>query len=87
MDIEQSPGASRKRYQILSGERDARGHKLLSMVERVPDPARPNDPGKDSPTGPVALTAPEPDFWGAAKRAGFTWVREDFRMFWRREMA
>ena len=65
--------APRKRYQICTGERNEEGHKLLSMVERVPDPARPNDPGKDSPTGPVALTAPEPDFWAAAKRAVLLW--------------
>lgn len=87
MDADQAPPAPRKRYQILAGDRDAQGHKLLSMVERVPDPARPNDPGKDLPTGPAVLTAPEPAFWGAAKRAGFVWVREDFKMFWRRKAA
>jgi hypothetical protein len=75
-------GDGTKRYYVKARGRDAEGVRMLALVEGLPDPQKPDDPGKDTHDGPVVLEGSEATAWTAFNVAGFCWIDRAFKRYW-----
>lgn len=53
-----------------------------ALIRGIPDPAKPEDPKKDSRTGETMLEGGRQEFWRLAKDAGYRWVERSFKRYW-----
>lgn len=75
-------GDPKLRYYVVVGARVAGQPQSLCLVEGVPDPVSPGDPGKDSRDGNIVVAGFFPTAWGAFNLAGFCWVDRGFKRYW-----
>lgn len=71
-----------KRYYVHKTGRGLKGGVHLVLIEGVPDPTDPDNPGKDQHTGPVVVEGDTPLAWTLFIQAGFYWTERSFKRFW-----
>lgn len=74
-------GQPRTRYYVVHRGRE-NGVCRFGLVEAIRDPARPHEPERDRRDGPSLFEGVGTAFWTAINRAGFAWVRRDFKRYW-----
>lgn len=71
-----------KRYYVVRHSDSESGEHVHGLVEGIPDPEKPHDPGKDRKDGPPLITGVGADFWTAVNMADIVWVERSFKRYW-----
>jgi hypothetical protein len=71
-----------KRYHLVSCGENASGEHVSGIVEGIPDPAKPDDPGRDGKDGTPFITGVGSAFWAALLQADIVWVERGFKRYW-----